>query len=285
MNALQQRNEDVKYAKSLGIVKPHTMKGDALKAAILEAEKANNTFDPNPPVITATVTTDDSDPFDDIDPALEGDHLTEDETPDDVLKSRDATREAWLLGAVDELRPLLRQAGATVPSSISISVGFPSKNVRKRIGECWPTRNANGGTSHMFVSPLLEEPIEVLGTVLHELIHASDDCESGHSGHFRMVATAVGLTGKMTATTVGDELKPMLEDIAKTLGEYPHIKLNLAGRKKQTTRLLKGVCSDTECPLMDAKGTRYTIRLTQKWVEVGMPSCPCGAEMNLGGGE
>lgn len=276
MNALTERNEMVKLAKTLGIVKPHTMKNDALKVAIADAQAEREA--------AKTKSMAEGDPFDEIDPSIEGDHL-EEETVADVLAERAATREAWLLSAVDQLIPLLEQAGCQNLRSrqISISVGFPARNIRKTIGQCWATKASEGGkTSHLFISPLLDDAVKVLGTALHELIHCDDDCESQHGGHFRKVATTVGLTGKMTATEVGEDLAPSLKEIADNLGPYPHVKLNLGagGIKTQGTRMLKVECKDSECPYLEGdKG--YTIRTTKKWLEVGLPSCPCGTEMTV----
>jgi len=42
-------------------------------------------------------------------------------------------------------------------------------------------------------------------------------------------------------------------------------------RTPQTTRMLK-----VECP---ADG--YIVRTTQKWIDLGLPTCPCGEEMEL----
>jgi hypothetical protein len=272
MNALTKRNEMVKEARTLGIDKPHTLKNDELEQAI-EAKRAELAAD-------KAKREAEGDPFDEIDPTVEGDHLDTDDLADQQA-ARDATREAWLLAAVEELRPLLKQVGAVVPERVSVSVGFAAKNVRKALGVCFPTAATNGGISHMFVSPMIEDPIKVLDVLVHELIHASDDCKSGHAGHFAKCARAIGLEGKLTATHAGDDLRTQLEDISTQLGPYPHTKLNLGNNiKKQTTRLLKLMCSDDCCPLMDeATGNVYTIRVTKKWIEVGLPSCPCGATM------
>lgn len=285
MTALQERNALVAKAKGLGIVKPHTMKNDALKATIAEAEsklpeKCTTCGKP------ADVCFCDGDPFDDINPELEGDHLAdEEETIADTLAERAATREAWLLSGVEKLIPLLEQAGAQNIKSrkLMVSVSFPSKTIRKRIGECWSAvASEDGKVNHLFVSPLLDDAVEVLGVLAHELIHADDNCESKHNGHFRRVATALGLTGKMTSTEVGEDLKPILKDIAEEIGPYPHTKLKLgANIKKQTTRMLKVHCVDTECPYLDESGKGYTIRTTGKWVEIGLPKCPCGTEMTV----
>ena len=47
----------------------------------------------------------------------------------------------------------------------------------------------------------------------------------------------------------------------------------ISAEKKQTTRQLKA----------EAKCCGYIIRLTKKWSEIGMPSCPCGNEFVLEG--
>lgn len=44
--------------------------------------------------------------------------------------------------------------------------------------------------------------------------------------------------------------------------------MNPAGRKKQSTRLVKVQCSNQECG--------YVLRTTAKWIDkVGAPICPC----------
>lgn len=276
MTALTELNALRAEARKLGIEKPNTMKKDALVEAIETIKKERAAKKAEDELA--------GDPFDEIDPSQEGDHLDENVTLADVKAERDITREAWLLSAVEKLIPMLEQAGAANIRNrkLQISVSFPSKSIRKRIGECWASRaSENKGINNLFVSPLLDDAVEVLGVILHELIHADDEGESHHAGHFRRVATACGLTGKMTATVVGDDLKPILADILAELGPYPHVKLNLGNVKKQTTRMLKAECQDTECPYLDDSGKGYVVRLTQKWVEIGMPSCPCGSEMVL----
>lgn len=182
-------------------------------------------------------------------------------------------REAWLIDAVDALRPLFAEQGHTVPEKVRVSVGWPrgrqgSKNVA--IGQCFPTSMAADNSHNLFISPLLGDAPTVLATLVHELVHAIDDCKSKHQGDFIKIARSVGLTGKWTATVAGDELAARLLEIAETLGEYPHAAVNPnagPGIKKQSTRMLK-----VECPT----GSGYIARLTQKWLdEYGAPICPC----------
>lgn len=52
--------------------------------------------------------------------------------------------------------------------------------------------------------------------------------------------------------------------------------------KGSGSRMLKAVCPNEDCELRDGDKP-YTIRLTRKWADAGMPSCPCGTEMELEG--
>jgi hypothetical protein len=71
-----------------------------------------------------------------------------------------------------------------------------------------------------------------------------------------------------------------LDIYAKQLGEYPHARLNDNLRKKQTTRMLKASCPNPACAVRN-EAKPYTVRLSQQWADAGMPSCPCGAVMEL----
>lgn len=77
----------------------------------------------------------------------------------------------------------------------------------------------------------------------------------------------------MTATVPGDMLRTKLEVLAEELGEYPHAGLKVPKRGSVGSRLLKVECHNCGCIL----------RMTQKWItEVGLPTCGCGADMELG---
>jgi hypothetical protein len=189
------------------------------------------------------------------------------------------TREEWLVAAVAALTPLFEELGETVPA-VRVSVGWPGGNGRKNsvIGQCWSTKVAADAISQLFISPVLDGAVRVLDVLAHELIHAIDDCQSGHKGRFAKIAKALGLTGKMTATVAGEELTAKLEAIAADLGDYPHAKLaspadGVEGPKKQGTRMLKAEC---------AEGSGYKVRLTRQWLdEYGAPICPCHGEQMI----
>lgn len=272
--ALAERNRQVKYAKELGIEAPHKMKGPELAAAIAEAE-IEQLPAPYEPADVVVDPVQEDDPFDDIDPSIEGDHLVESEMPAEEA----STREGWLLRAVEILRPLLKQHGATV-GKVAVSVGFSDRKASRTNGVCYKrVASKDKTTNQIFITPKLgEEDWRVLLTLNHELIHASDDCESGHVGHFAKVARTMGYINKLTSSEANEELKHLLMDIADELGPYPHITLDAAGPstagKKQTTRLLKMVCTNSECGL--------SFRITRTWLETYKEeidagwSCVCG---------
>lgn len=185
------------------------------------------------------------------------------------------TREEWLNAALTALRPWFKsRANAEIPSDARVSVGFPGGgSARKRIGECWARRMSKDNVNEIFISPVLQDPVRMLDVLVHEAVHAVDDCASGHKQAFKTVAKAVGLEGKMTATHAGEELKAELEKIVKTLPALSHGSLDLTGRKKQPTRLVKLECD----------GCGMILRTTAKWLEqTGEPNCACGGHFYCG---
>lgn len=187
-------------------------------------------------------------------------------------------REAWLQAAIIGLAPLFAAAEIEIPQ-VRISVGFPGGPGRKDnvIGQCWNSHAASDKIHQIFIHPKLSDVTQILGVIMHEIVHAVDDCQHGHKGPFVKMIRALGLEGKPTATVVGEELAEQLKPILDSLGEYPHGALagmtagGDGGGKKQTTRMLKVVCgSDPE----------YKVRTTRKMLdEYGAPSCPCHGEV------
>jgi hypothetical protein len=191
------------------------------------------------------------------------------------------TREQYLLAAVEAIRPIFTRAEATIPA-VHVSTGWPStrgtSQKRKALGECWDKSASADSVAQVFISPFLSDclnalpPAEdgcgVLPTLVHELVHVSVGNDAGHGKHFRKLALAVGLEGKMTSTNAGKPLVAALKEIMADLGDYPHAKLDalLSGKKKQGTRMVK--CECVTCG--------YVLRTTKKWLDIGVPSCPAG---------
>ena len=184
-----------------------------------------------------------------------------------------ANRETWLGDLVDELRPEFSARGYDLPPAIRIACGWPSKRAtsksNQRIGECWRASCAADGATEIFISPALAEPLRVADIVVHELIHAALP-EAGHKGPFKRAMAQLGLGGKATATVATPELLLWLAPIVEACGAYPHAALTPgSNHSKQSTRLIKVACP----------ACKYTARITQKWIDVGLPTCPCGEIM------
>jgi hypothetical protein len=210
------------------------------------------------------------------------------------------TREAWLHAAVEIFRPRFVEIGLPLPERVHVSVGFgssaraESKAVR---GVCWPRGASADEVNHIFISPTLgdggENGVEqVLLTLLHELIHAADDCRSGHRGTFAEAATRLGMIGRMTSSEASVELAAELMVLAGELGPYPHgvldptpvrvavgtsgetILVGPSGPRTQTNRHIKAACPSTD-------HRPYSVRLSRGVAEeLGLPTCPCGAPMD-----
>ncbi len=189
--------------------------------------------------------------------------------PSNVFKHR----EAWLHAVADRMRPIFASYGAIMPDETRFSCGFPSTRAfavrRQRIGECWADTASADGHIEIMISPVLDDPMRVAGVLAHELVHAIVGVEAGHRGPFAKLAKAIGLEGKMTATTEGDAFKQAVAPILDAVGPYPHAQISKQTRPKQGTRLLK-----LQCPTC-----AYTVRITRKWLdEVGPPECPSHRE-------
>jgi hypothetical protein len=206
------------------------------------------------------------------------------------------TREAWLHQAIEAFRPRFAEIGLPLPGKIHVSVGFGYGAKRESaivLGQCWARRASADGVNHIFISPQEADPAAMLITLVHELIHAADDCTSGHKGAFAAAATRLGFRPPMTQTPPGPELAAEVAALAGELGPFPHAALNPqpghapvpappgggstgegtpihSGPGKQGTRLIK---------VTAASCCGYTARTTAKWLAAGDPLCPHGTPM------
>ena len=182
------------------------------------------------------------------------------------------TREEWLEQATTLLNSeVFIPAGYEIPADVKVSCGWPvsggASSRQATIGQCFSRAVSTNGVNEVFISPALDIAMRVLGVLTHEHIHVIDDCKSGHKGLFRTIAKAVGLEGKMTATTESESLKAKLSIIIEKLGDYPHAKLDYTKQiKKQSTRMIKVECSECE----------FSYRTSRKNIEL-MSNNTCNA--------
>lgn len=189
-----------------------------------------------------------------------------------------ATREAWLMTAIEHFRPMFEEKGATLPDAIRVSTGWTKRARTGSIGWTWISGAAEDKVNNVFISPEIADSVEVLAVLVHELIHVWDDCEHGHTGAFKKMWTALGFTGKATCSTPGEELKDTLEALVCLLGDYPHARMNVgadgagktSGPKKQTARQIKYTCETN--PDNKVRVSRGNV------AKYGAPLCACHQE-------
>lgn len=182
------------------------------------------------------------------------------------------TREEWLKRAVRAMRPLLRKADIKMRAKWQVSVSLASS--RSAIGQCWyEMASASGKTANIFICPTVADPVDVLGVLLHEMIHAALPHGVHHGPKFARACKQIGLEGRPTHATPGPALKSELARLATFLGKYPHDPMtNIRGGKKGG----KGGYWPVYCSPADA---RYRVQVSQRAIdEFGPPTCPITGE-------
>lgn len=201
-------------------------------------------------------------------------------------KPKHKTREQWLIAAIEQLTKKVFTPNDFEVPAVRVSVGWPGGRGKKQgvIGQCFATKSATDKVSQIFVSPVVSDALNVVVVLAHELVHAVDDCQSGHKKDFVRIAREIGFTPKWTVATtdtITDTFKEQLQKIADSLGAYPHAAIHATERPQvQKTYMLKIVPSE-DCNECDPE---YKIRMTEKWLEDGgAPLCPHGIEMEVEG--
>jgi hypothetical protein len=217
------------------------------------------------------------------------------------------TREAWLNRAAAMLAPRFEEVGMPLDlAKVRIAVGFGPTGARKEnatiLGVTLHSSLAADGVNEIWISPEDADTVSMLATLVHELIHAADDNQSGHRGDFAEAAVRLGLEGPMTATTPTVALGFEFAVMASELGPYPGAKVDVtkifstpqvpvgpdgifipaprwsSGPRIQTNRQIRVECVQDECPA-HLNGKRYAVRLSRAMLAIGAPKCPAGHDM------
>ena len=189
-------------------------------------------------------------------------------------------REDWL-NSVKELleKEVFGRLGYVIPP-VRLSCGWPSarglsKNNR-RVGECWAAEASFDKVHEIFISPYLEDRVEVAATVMHELVHAIAGVQEKHGRAFKKVCTRIGLIGPVTNNLPSPGLREFLVKLVDRVGPYEHASIDaiMSDRKKQTTRMIK----------LECEYCGYTVRTTMKWLGYGLPRCVCEHDFKVADG-
>lgn len=156
------------------------------------------------------------------------------------------TREQWLTEISDLIVAEIIAPHTAIRDdmALKLSVGFPPgcRPETNKIGVCFSSASSAKGYNEIFINPSIDDSLLVLETLTHELVHAVDDCKSGHKGAFARIARAIGLEGPLTATHGSEELKARLTEYIELFGDIPHASVNYSTRKRQTNRNRKVWC-------------------------------------------
>ena len=173
------------------------------------------------------------------------------------------TREQWLNALANALRPAFKAEGKPLPEKLRLSCGFTSHgNGGKRIGECWHPEASTTQHVEIFIKPDQDVPMRVADIVLHELCHAALGKDAKHGPQFRVLATSLGLEGKMVATVAGAKAIALLQPIVDSLGPYPHSALAGMAKKKEESKSPKW--KTVTCPCCDFKGAQLLETLEKR---------------------
>lgn len=179
-------------------------------------------------------------------------------------KNVQRTRENWLQDAVEQLKPIFSIQGYQVPD-VQVSIGFTSRGMHSNhVGQCWSQAQARDELNHIFLVPNIDDPVEILDTLVHELVHAVDDCRSGHGRPFKKIATRIGLEGPMRNAHANKALRMKLAEIAQFLGPLPHAALIPQPRRRVSFTRPKARCSQCD----------YEVPMLKRFLEYGPPLCP-----------
>ena len=134
--------------------------------------------------------------------------------------------EVWLHEAMELMRPKFTEAGYEVPL-VHLSVGFSAKGYRvntKRycMGMCVSRRMDKDGINQIFIAPVLDDPMEVLVTLAHELVHAIDDCQHSHGPVFQQISKDLKLADCRAVNHIDfRETVRFYQGMLDQLGRYP----------------------------------------------------------------
>jgi hypothetical protein len=174
-------------------------------------------------------------------------------------------REEWLMEAVEQIKPIFERVGYQIPP-VKVSIGFPSTGSKGRhLGQCWSTNSSEDGLNQIFLAPHLETPVEYLDTLVHELVHAVDNCSSRHGAGFKKIAKDVGLKGPMRSAGAGETLMKELVRISGFLGNFSHGKLSIP-RSSSNAGIKRPGAKCSKCG--------YEIVMLKRYEEIGPPICP-----------
>jgi len=173
-------------------------------------------------------------------------------------------RQEWLQSATDMAKNIMKTKGITIPE---VRVGFaPLKG--KSAGICFIKSASYDDINEIFIdTEKKESEIDILGVLVHELIHASSNNEEKHGLLFKEKAVSLGLGGKMKSTVITDDFKDIFEIPLKEIGPFDYGMMRYKQQKFSFPREARKrlICDDCG----------YEASVKESDHERGILNCPC----------
>jgi hypothetical protein len=170
---------------------------------------------------------------------------------------------------------LLKEFKLNAPAKVQIGFSFCTKGNRKNAsgngqtrGECLRdfVRDTDEKEKETLIAlnpGLFKNPVQLLGVMLHEQIHACGI--SGHGKEFSQVAKDIGFGKPWKQATILPDLAEHIGKILEQLGNFPEGWGDLEPTKpKQTTRMLLYTCPVCEMKVRTAQAEAVLICLGTK---------------------
>ncbi len=164
-------------------------------------------------------------------------------------------QQAWLHAAREVLRPLFPRDCHAAIDGTQVLCSFASERgmapVHPRQSQSWSRKSPDGHGHLALISPCLDNPVDVLCALAHELCHICSGDLVNHNARFRQFAERVGLRKPLTIPKPSDQLARCARTLVDKIGNYPHQALE---RDADSASKRKPSHLHLACPRCDVAG-------------------------------
>ena len=163
------------------------------------------------------------------------------------IPAKKRTREDWATLALNEIfENIVTEQLTQLPTPkfrVSIAPLPPSK-----LGHTHPRAQSSDNTTEIYIAAHEDDSLKHLETLLKCAVHATDDCQSGHKGHFVHVIRKLGLVGKPTQLHVPrpSHIANELAEIHQWLGDIPHAAMTVK-KDRRNPNGFRITCTSPQC--------------------------------------
>ena len=139
------------------------------------------------------------------------------------------SKEIYIKTAFEKIIPLFRESGLPI-DEIEERIQIKYADISpKWAGLChsWISGYYPQEEHEILISNKIDNGFDAIVVLIHEVCHAIQfhlygDEVRPHGKEFKVIAEAVGLTGKMTCTSANHELAIKIKEWEKEIGVFPH---------------------------------------------------------------